>query len=253
MMRARIALLCANSETSRIAYHYLKEYVDVAVVVAEEPVRPYTVLRRRIRRLGIYPAVGQALFAAVLMPLIRRLSQERLREIMTQYKLDDTSIPEGLCNTVLSVNDPEAAAIIQKAQVSYVVVWGTRLLSAKTIQAIGVPIINIHVGITPRYRGSHGGYWALYHRDQTHCGVTVHLIDTGIDTGGILAQRTITPTLQDTIATYPLLQLVEGLGAVVAYLNAPTPVQVVPIGTPSGLWFHPTLFQYIRGWLRGVK
>ena len=42
----------------------------------------------------------------------------------------------------------------------------------------------MHAGITPQYRGVHGGYWAVVNNDPEHCGVTIHFVDKGIDTGG---------------------------------------------------------------------
>ena len=44
----------------------------------------------------------------------------------------------------------------------YVIVNGTSLLSRESIDTINRRVINIHVGITPEYRGAHGGFWALY-------------------------------------------------------------------------------------------
>ena len=76
--------------------------------------------------------------------------------------------------------------------------------------AIDVPVINIHAGVTPRYRGVHGGYWALREGRPGLAGSTVHLVDPGIDTGGILAQATFTAGDADSIATYPLLHLACG-------------------------------------------
>ena len=39
----------------------------------------------------------------------------------------------------------------------------------------------------------------------------MHLVDPGIDTGGVLAQATFAVTPTDTIATYPYLHLAAGL------------------------------------------
>ena len=41
--------------------------------------------------------------------------------------------------------------------------------------------------------------------------VTVHEVDTGIDTGNIIYQKTIDVTTKDNFSTYPLLQLAEGI------------------------------------------
>ena len=65
-------------------------------------------------------------------------------------------------------------------------------------------------GITPLYRGVHGAYWALAEGRRDLCGVTVHRVDAGIDTGEVLAQVLIDPTPQDNFVTYPWLQVAEG-------------------------------------------
>jgi folate-dependent phosphoribosylglycinamide formyltransferase PurN len=52
------------------------------------------------------------------------------------------------------------------------------------------PIINLHIGFLPYNRGVHPNFWSFY--DGTPNGVTIHLIDEGIDTGDIIFQRYIT-------------------------------------------------------------
>jgi hypothetical protein len=76
---------------------------------------------------------------------------------------------------------------------------------------LNTTMINIHCGLTPKYRGVHGGYWALAQDDRAMCGVTIHLVSPGVDTGDILAQRTIEPTSADNFATYPHLQLAAAM------------------------------------------
>ncbi|MGE7438002.1 formyltransferase family protein [Kitasatospora sp. NPDC001175] len=48
-------------------------------------------------------------------------------------------------------------------------------------------IINCHPGRLPRYRGARPVNWALANCEQLH-GITIHAIDTGIDSGPILAE-----------------------------------------------------------------
>ena len=90
-------------------------------------------------------------------------------------------------------------------------VHGTRIIAARVLESAGCPVVNMHAGITLRYRGVHGGYWALAEQHPDWVGTTVHLVDPGIDTGGILAQTTFEVSGEDTIATYPDLHLVHGL------------------------------------------
>ena len=50
-----------------------------------------------------------------------------------------------------------------------------------------IATINVHRGIAPAYRGQRTIFWSLYFADFDHIGITVHLVDRGIDTGPILA------------------------------------------------------------------
>lgn len=71
-----------------------------------------------------------------------------------------------------------------------VVSFGYRhILKPDTIASSSVPIINLHVSHLPWNRGAHPNFWAFL--DGTPSGVTIHLIDKGIDTGPILFQRRV--------------------------------------------------------------
>jgi len=48
--------------------------------------------------------------------------------------------------------------------------------------------INIHNAPLPNYRGMLPNFWQLYHGEK-QAGITIHKIDTGIDTGDIVEQR----------------------------------------------------------------
>jgi methionyl-tRNA formyltransferase len=112
------------------------------------------------------------------------------------------------------------------------------------------------MGITPAYRGVHGGYWALANDDRAHCGVTVHLVDAGVDTGSILYQTLIAPEADDNFATYPILQLVQGVSLMKAALRDAVAGHLAPrVGEgPSRQWYHPSLPEYWKARLRrGVK
>jgi methionyl-tRNA formyltransferase len=57
-------------------------------------------------------------------------------------------------------------------------------------------VLNMHTGISPRYRGSDTIFWPLYNREPQWIGTTVHQLDAGIDSGPILA--TVRPTIEPT-------------------------------------------------------
>jgi len=138
-----------------------------------------------------------------------------------------------------------------------VVVNGTRILSKRLLGCIDAVFINMHAGITPLFRGVHGGYWPLAQGQPEHCGVTVHLVDPGIDRGKVLGQALIQPTPEDNFTTYPLLQLAAGiplmLRAVQGALDGAPETVPHPPGS-SMQWYHPTLGSYLKTFAsRGVK
>jgi methionyl-tRNA formyltransferase len=46
--------------------------------------------------------------------------------------------------------------------------------------------INVHLGMSPYFRGSACNFWALFDGFATHVGATIHLLSRGLDSGGML-------------------------------------------------------------------
>jgi hypothetical protein len=46
--------------------------------------------------------------------------------------------------------------------------------------------INIHMGMSPWYRGSSTNFWAMYDRRPQYVGATIHLLSQGLDSGPML-------------------------------------------------------------------
>tara|TARA_B100000767_G_C19717813_1_gene515760 strand:- start:352 stop:960 length:609 start_codon:yes stop_codon:yes gene_type:complete len=70
----------------------------------------------------------------------------------------------------------------------FVVSYGYRhIIKHNIIEGLGCPIFNLHISYLPYNRGSHSNFWSFY--KNTPAGVTIHLIDDGIDTGPIVSQR----------------------------------------------------------------
>lgn len=65
-----------------------------------------------------------------------------------------------------------------------------RILGDEFIAAYDRRIINSHPALLPAFPGAHGVRDALAYGVKV-TGTTVHLVDTGVDTGPILAQRTV--------------------------------------------------------------
>ncbi len=69
---------------------------------------------------------------------------------------------------------------------------GGPLLKSRIIKAVRGLAINQHSGWSPEYKGASTSMHALFHREVTFVGNTVHLLDTGADSGAILRRSTAT-------------------------------------------------------------
>lgn len=85
------------------------------------------------------------------------------------------------------------------------------ILTREFLAFYGRNIVNLHISYLPYNRGEYPNFWAFY--DNTPHGVTIHLIDAGVDTGPILYQRFVNFTWERTFAqTYQtLIAEIEGL------------------------------------------
>ena len=87
--------------------------------------------------------------------------------------------------------DRQALDLLEPLRLDYLVLAGyMRILSPIVIERYRNRIINIHPADTRVYQGIHGYEWAFEQRLPT-TKITVHLVDEGVDSGRILAQRDV--------------------------------------------------------------
>ena len=248
MSNQTIVLLAGRGVSTNILYRALQKDFTITAIILEEPVSKISFLKKRIKKLGFGKVTGQILFQLIIVNFLNLVSGGRKKQIQKQFDLNDEALPFEKIIPVVSVNDNSCIQILQRLDPQLVIVNGTRIIKEDILQSIPAKFINLHAGITPMYRGVHGAYWALVNNDAENCGVTVHLVDKGIDTGAIISQKTISVTSGDNFATYPLLQLAEGIPlmkmAIEDVLN--DRLTLKPITGESRLWYHPTIWQYIN-------
>jgi len=78
--------------------------------------------------------------------------------------------------------------IIRPALASdFYIVFGSSFIKGELIEfLVSQRAINIHMGLSPFYRGSSCNFWALYDNKPDYVGATIHLLSKGLDSGGIL-------------------------------------------------------------------
>jgi folate-dependent phosphoribosylglycinamide formyltransferase PurN len=257
MPPGRVVLLAADGPSSRMVWNALRARFPDVHAVLEAPVPRGTLVRRRLKTLGALTVAGQLAFMALAQPWLRRRAGARVRQILAEHGLDDAPFPAS-ATRVPSVNSPEAREALRALDPALVVVNGTRIIGRETLAALRCPVVNTHAGITPLYRGVHGGYWALAEGRPELAGTTVHFVDEGIDTGRIVAQAPIAVTPADSFATYPYLHTAAGIGILLPAVERALAGTLEPRREdpelPTRLRTHPTLWGYLaRRVLRGVR
>ncbi len=238
-------------------YHAVEKKYGVSHVLYEQKESAKTILKRRIKKLGWWKVSGQILFQLSIQKLLQRTIPAAVKRVEQDGMANAASIPFAKIKNVTSANDQQTIDLILSLKPDLILINGTRILSKRFLESVPCPVLNVHAGITPCYRGVHGAYWALVNNDTAHCGVTVHMVDNGIDTGGILAQALIQPTHKDNFATYPILQFSVAipllLKSMEEVLKKEHQIQKAPACT-SALWYHPTLWEYLYYRIfKGVK
>src|SRR5262245_3683623 len=189
----KVVLLTCEGDAAVLAARYLAGHLPGLAVIVERPVPRSQMLRRRIKRLGLLHVAGQLAFMA-FQRVQQKASNPRIAEIVREAGLDTLRAEESDTIRIPSVNSPECIGHLRRLRPQAVLVMGTRIIARDVLRSIDAPFINYHAGITPKYRGVHGGYWAKAEDDPGNFGVTVHLVDEGIDTGGVLYQARLAPT-----------------------------------------------------------
>jgi hypothetical protein len=84
-------------------------------------------------------------------------------------------------------NEPSEVAAMRALAPDVVLVFGTEILRHEVIASFGGNLINLHLGLSPYYRGSGTNFWPLVNREPEYVGATIHYLDAGIDSGPIIA------------------------------------------------------------------
>lgn len=234
-----------------LLYALRKDFAIGAIVFELQAKVRRNILWNRLRRLGAATLLNQLMFKVLDLAWFQRQARRRapsiLGEELTFRKADfaDTKVIE-----TSSINSEEVVRLLHNCGPSLVVVSGTSVLGPKVLEVLdSVPVINLHCGITPRYRGAHGAFWAIVNGDWENVGSTVHFVDAGIDSGGIILQGQVDPEPDDSPRDLGLKQFAVGIRLV---SHAARQILAGDLSTicrkdlDSRLYSSPTLTAYLR-------
>ena len=167
---------------------------------------------------------GTPEFAAVMLDALVR-SRHRVEAVFTRRdaragrgkRVTESPVKRRAVAAGIDVHQPrsmrtgEAAAPLASLAPDALVVAAYGFLLPASILAIPrLGCINVHASVLPRWRGAAPVHHAILAGDR-HTGVSIMQMDTGLDTGPILATRTCTIAPNDTAGS--LTDRLAGLGA----------------------------------------
>jgi len=87
-----------------------------------------------------------------------------------------------------NLNSTKIAKKVKEFDADFCFIFGVHLILDPVIDHLPSDKINIHLGLSPWYKGSATLYWPFYHLQPQFCGVTFHQITRQADAGEIIHQ-----------------------------------------------------------------
>ncbi len=127
-----------------------------------------------------------------------KICQERYPELPVYRILPDKQLP--LPERKIQLEN-EILKILKEYKVEWILLAGyMRLVGSVLLDEYSNRIINIHPSLLPMYPGLNAFERAF--ADKNHSGITLHLVDHGLDTGPILKQKSFPILEGDTLSDF---------------------------------------------------
>ena len=110
----------------------------------------------------------------------------------TRHHLADVCSRAGVpCMRVESVNSENFVNALREQGVDVLLHQTPEILRGPVLRAPAIGVMNRHLSLLPAYRGAWPLFWALANGDR-EVGVSLHLVDEGIDSGAVIVQESVT-------------------------------------------------------------
>ena len=194
-MNRRLRVLVLTQGGCELAVKRLLELecAEIAGIFVETDI-----LRRRSLRDKIIRSIRYDGYAATAMKLGRKML--RLNglhdQVITSIEKGRDRLKEiGETNNIpvhfLDTYDSESSiAALRAANSDLGVVLATNILKESVFSIPRLGSINLHQGLAPYYRGCPSIFWELLNGER-EVGLTVHFVQSKVDTGDIILQRTL--------------------------------------------------------------
>jgi folate-dependent phosphoribosylglycinamide formyltransferase PurN len=123
------------------------------------------------------------------------------REKLEQKYFGDQELP--MCKTLKinkdELNSKKSSQFVNENKPDLVLIFGCSLIKDPLYSTLPTDSINLHLGLSPRYRGSATLFWPFYFMEPNFAGSTFHYIISEPDAGNFIHQSTPKLEINDTI------------------------------------------------------
>lgn len=102
------------------------------------------------------------------------------------YSLSDYSKPKIIEKG--TINDIDVVNEIIELSPDLLVCYGSSIIKSDLVEKYSGKFLNVHLGLSPYYRGSGTNVWPIINNEFEYIGATFMYLDAGIDTGEIIHQ-----------------------------------------------------------------
>ncbi len=117
------------------------------------------------------------------------------------------------------LNTAQTTDALRDSGINIVVVFGTDLIKPPLLALEEWSMINMHLGLSPYYRGTATNFYPLLNEEPEYVGATIHRLDAGIDSGPILQHARPEIVALDRPHTIGCKAIAAGISAMIAVLE----------------------------------
>lgn len=100
------------------------------------------------------------------------------------------------------INNKKLITWAKECKPTAIALFGTSILDSDWVRSYPEKIINLHLGSSPRYRGSATMFWPFYNDEIDHVASTIHIASEKVDAGAILGKVSLNPNQLENYYQY---------------------------------------------------
>ena len=213
---------------------------------------PIDYLFKSIKKKGFFKTFFQILGRIYYLLLNRKKDREVFNALY-----DAQYIESILSNSDVSIHHTDSYANsntfqwLRNQNVDVFLVHTPYWIASKVLDLSKYGAIGGHPGITPFYRGAYSAFWALYNDKPEDVGCSIFWLNSGVDTGDIIAQSVIEQDSTDSFVTLGWKGMIKQADMMIEVLERSDdldsiPRQEVTSVPPNSYYDIPTIQEIIR-------